>query len=95
MVVYGLSISGYVAFLVYGYRTAAGRALTIGWKVIAAPALLLVAWMTLINFLYLLVQVAIGIERVGVVDACSCAGAFHSTRVPRARRRSSASSSGW
>ncbi len=76
MVVYSLSISGYVAFLVYGYRSAAGRALTIGWKVIAAPALLLVAWMTLVNFLYLLAQVAIGIERVGVVDGVRALARF-------------------
>ena len=76
MVIYGLSISSYLAFIVYGYRTSAGRALTIGLKVIAAPALLLVAWTTLINFLYLLVQVAIGVERVGVIEGVQAVARF-------------------
>lgn len=69
MCVYGLSVTGYVAFIVYGYRGAEGRALLIGWTVLAAlSATVLVAWITVVNFLYLLTQVAIAIEGVGVTD---------------------------
>jgi hypothetical protein len=76
MLLYAVTLAAYVAFLVYGYRSAAGRAVTIGWKVVAAPALLLVAWMTVINFLYLLVQVAIGVDHVGVVDGVRAVARF-------------------
>ena len=38
MVVYALSVAGYLAFVVYGYRAAEGRVLIIGWTFIAALA---------------------------------------------------------
>jgi hypothetical protein len=76
MLVYGVSIAAYVAFLVYGYPTAAGRLLTIGLKLVAAPAVLLVAWTTLVNFLYVLVQVAVAVERVGVTDGVRSVARF-------------------
>jgi len=70
MAVYALSITAYVVFVLYGYRAAEGRALIIGWTVIAAlAAVLLVSWITVINLLYLLMQIAIAVERVGVADA--------------------------
>ena len=70
MAVYGASGAGYLAFVVVGYRTAAGRALIIGWTLVAGlAALVLVAWITLVNVLYLLLQIAIAIEDVGIVDA--------------------------
>jgi len=67
MLVYGATIAAYLAVIVSGYRAAEGHALRIGWKVFAQPALLLVAWTTVVNFLYLLVQVAVAVEGIGVV----------------------------
>ena len=71
MVVYGLSIAGYLAFVLYGYRAAEGRVLILGWTFIAAlAAAMLVAWITVINFLYLLLQIAMAVEGVGVAQGC-------------------------
>ena len=38
MVVYALSVAGYLAFVLYGYRAAEGRVLILGWTFIAAIA---------------------------------------------------------
>jgi hypothetical protein len=69
MVVYALAAAGYLAFVAYGYRTAEGRALMIGWTFIAAlAAAMLVAGITVINFLYLLLQIAMAVEGVGLAQ---------------------------
>lgn len=71
MVVYAVSAGGYLAFVVYGYRAAEGRVLIIGWTFVAAiSAALLVAWLMVVNMLYLLLQIAIAVEGVGVGDGC-------------------------
>jgi len=71
MIVYGVSAGGYLAFVVYGYRAAEGRALIIGWTFVAAlSAAMLVAWMTIVNMLYLLLQIAMAVEGIGLADAC-------------------------
>jgi hypothetical protein len=70
MLVYAVSAGGYLAFVVYGYRAAEGRALIIGWTFVAAmSAALLVAWMTVVNMLYLLLQIAIAVDGIGLSDA--------------------------
>ncbi len=70
MVVYLLSGLSYLAFVVYGYQAAGGRLVIIGWTLVAALAAgALVAWITLVNFVYLLLQIVIAIEDVGPVDA--------------------------
>jgi len=75
--IYALSIVGYLVFVAYGYRAVEGRALIIGWTVIATlAAALLVAWFTVINLLYLLVQIAMTVERVGVVDGMRATAHF-------------------
>jgi hypothetical protein len=77
MVVYALSIAGYLGFVLYGYRAAEGRVLILGWTFIAAlAAAMLVAWMTVINFLYLLLQIAMAVEGVGVAQGCRAAARF-------------------
>jgi hypothetical protein len=77
MIVYAISIGGYLSFVVYGYRAAEGRALIIGWTFIAAvAAALLVVWFTMVNLVYLLLQIAMGVDGVGVTDACRAAGRF-------------------
>ena len=71
MIVYAVSAGSYLAFVVYGYRAAEGRALIIGWTFVAAmSAALLVAWMTVVNMLYLLLQIAMAVDGIGVSDSC-------------------------
>ena len=63
MAVYALSGAAYLAFVVYGYRAATDRFLVVGWTFVAAlSAALLVAWITLVNLLYLLMQIAIAVD---------------------------------
>jgi hypothetical protein len=77
MVVYGLSVTGYLTFVIYGYRVVAGRALVLGWTVIAAlAAALLVVWITIVNLLYLLTQVAMAVDGVGLGDAARAVARF-------------------
>src|SRR5204863_2193059 len=71
MIVYAVSAGAYLVFVVYGDRAAEGRALIIGWTFVAAlSAAMLVAWMTIVNMLYLLLQISIAVEGIGVADAC-------------------------
>ena len=77
MVVYAASGGAYLVFVVYGYRAADGRFLIIGWTFIAAlAASLLVVWITLVNLVYLLLQIAMAIEDVGLVAACGAVARF-------------------
>ena len=70
-------IGGYLTFVVYGFRAVEGRALIIGWTFIAAlAAALLVAWFTVVNLLYLLVQIAVAVEGVGLAEGCRAAARF-------------------
>jgi hypothetical protein len=77
MVIYGLAVAGYLTFVAYGYRLAEGRVLMIGWTVLAAlAAAMVVAWITVVNFLYLLLQIAMAVEGVGLVHGARAAGRF-------------------
>jgi hypothetical protein len=77
MLVYGASIGGYLVIVVYGYRSATDRFLIVGWTFIAAlAAASLVAWITVVNFLYLLTQIAMAVEHVGVADGGRAVGRF-------------------
>jgi hypothetical protein len=77
MIVYGLSAAAYLTFVIYGYRVAEGRALLIGWTLIAAmAAAVLVAWITVVNFLYLLAQIAIAADDSAVTDAVRAVARF-------------------
>jgi hypothetical protein len=77
MLVYGVSVGAYLAFVIYGYRAAEGRVLIIGWTFIAALAAgLLVAWITVINCLYLLLQIAMAVDGVGLAQGCRAAARF-------------------
>ena len=70
MVVYAVSGAAYMAFVFYGYRAATDRFLLVGWTFAAAlSAALLVAWITLVNLLYLLMQIAIAVEGGGLTKA--------------------------
>jgi len=77
MLVYAVSIAAYLAFVVYGYRAAGDRVLVIGWTFIAALATgVLIAWITLMNSVYLLLQIAIAVDDVGVAEACRATAHF-------------------
>lgn len=75
MLVYAASIGGYAALVVYGYR-AMGRAVLWGWTVAAIAGALLVVWFTLVNVLYLLMQIAMAVEGVGVAAAARAVAQF-------------------
>ena len=77
MLVYGLSAALYLAFVVYGYRAAGDRFVIIGWTFVAALAAgLLVAWITCVNLVYLLLQIAMACEPTGLADACRAVTRF-------------------
>jgi hypothetical protein len=77
MIVYAVSVGSYLAFVAYGYRAVEGRVLIIGWTFVAAiSAALLVAWMTLVNMVYLLLQIAMAVEGVGVTDGVRATARF-------------------
>jgi hypothetical protein len=77
MLVYALSAAAYLTFIVLGYRTAGTDEGVLGWAFIAAlSAVALVLWITVINLLYLLMQIAIAIENVGLPDAGRAVGRF-------------------
>jgi hypothetical protein len=70
MVLYGVSGLGYLVFVVIGYRAAGDQVWIIGWTVIAAAAAgALVLWITAVNLVYLLLQIAIAVDDVGPLDA--------------------------
>jgi hypothetical protein len=77
MVVYALSAVAYLAFVVYGYRAAEGRILIIGWTFIAAlGAAVLIGWITLVNLLYLLLQISMAVEGIGLGEAVRATARF-------------------
>jgi hypothetical protein len=75
--VYLVSGAAYLAFIVYGFRAAEGQALMIGWTfVAAASAILLVLWITAVNLVYLLLQIATAAGGFGFADALRAVGRF-------------------
>jgi hypothetical protein len=77
MVVYGASGVAYLALVVYGYRAAGGRFFLIGWTFVAALAAgVLVTWITVVNWVYLLVQIVMAADDVGVAAAAMTAARF-------------------
>ena len=70
IVVYGVTGVAYLAIVLGGYRLAANPGVFVGWTVIAklfSGALLV--WITLINLFYLLVQMIIAVDDIGVRTA--------------------------
>jgi len=77
MVVYATTGGAYVTFVVYGYRAVAGRWLIIEWTFIAAiAAALLVGWITLINWCYLLLQIAMATQDIGLAPGVVAVSRF-------------------
>jgi hypothetical protein len=69
LVAYTITAAAYLGFLVGGYSLV-GRSGVLGWTFAAALASsTLVVWITIVNFFYLLTQMAIAMEDLGVRQA--------------------------
>jgi hypothetical protein len=70
MVAYALTGVAYLAFIVYGYRAAGDGVLFVGWTVLAAIATIaLFLWITAVNLVYLLLQIAMAAGHPSLRDA--------------------------
>ncbi len=76
MLVYALSIAACFAVVVYSYRAAGERFLLIAWTIAALAGGLLVAWVTLVNVVYLLLQITMAHDESGIADACRAVARF-------------------
>ena len=73
---YAVSGVVYLTCVVYGYRATEGVVSVIGWTAIAAFATaVLILWITLVNLFYLLLQLAMAADNIGLADACAFGGA--------------------
>jgi hypothetical protein len=74
---YGITGIVYLGFVVGGYSLAGNPGVLLGWTVAAALASsALIVWITLVNFFYLLTQMVIAVEDVGVRAAAGRAFRF-------------------
>ncbi|MGH9371597.1 MAG: hypothetical protein ACRD15_08720 [Vicinamibacterales bacterium] len=79
LAVYGATAIAYLGFVVGGYRLAGNPGVLLGWTMAAALASsVVVVWITLVNFFYLLTQLVMAVEDVGVRKAVR--GAFRFVR---------------
>lgn len=70
LLVYGLTAAVYLLFVVGGLAVAGNPGVLLGWTMAAALASsALVVWITIVNFFYLLTQMVIAVEDVGVRSA--------------------------
>ena len=67
MIAYVISGVGYLTIVVGGYELASQSALLLGWTMMAAViSSAFVVWITIVNLIYLLAQIAIAMEDIGV-----------------------------
>lgn len=78
IVIYLVSAAAYMAFVGYiVFGLPLGAAPSFAWAlVLAGPAVALVAWITLVNLLYLLLQIATAAEDAGLVAAARAVWRF-------------------
>jgi hypothetical protein len=69
VLVYLLSASAFVAAVVLAFRATQGPLLLFGWSIATLGAGALLLWITLVNFIYLLMQIAIAADDLRVIDA--------------------------
>jgi hypothetical protein len=75
LAVYGFTAIAYLGFVVGGLSLVGNAGVLLGWTVAAALASsVLIVWVTLVNFFYLLTQMVMAVEDVGVRSAMR--GAF-------------------
>jgi hypothetical protein len=67
LAVYAATAFAYLAFVVGGYTLVGNPGVLLGWTIAAALASsILIVWITLVNFFYLLTQILIAVEDLGV-----------------------------
>jgi hypothetical protein len=77
LVVYAVTAAVYIGFIVGGYALVDNSGVLLGWGMAAAIASsALVVWITVINFLYLLTQMAIAVDDIGVRAGMGRVAAF-------------------
>lgn len=77
LLAYAVTAGAYLGFIVGGYTLAENTGVLLGWTVAAALASsVLVVWITIVNFLYLLTQMVVAVEDVGVRTAMRAVAAF-------------------
>jgi hypothetical protein len=82
LLVYGLSAGLYLAVVVMGYGLMGEREVVVWWTGIAALAsTILVVWITLVNLIYLLIQMVVVAEDVSVRRAAARTLAFVQRRL--------------
>ena len=82
LAVYGLTGAVYLALIFGGYLLVGETGLLLGWTFLAAAASSgLIVWITLVNLLYLLVQVVIAVDNLSVGAAIRQVGAFLQARL--------------
>ncbi|MGH9310730.1 MAG: hypothetical protein ACRD1U_15245 [Vicinamibacterales bacterium] len=83
LAVYGLTAVVYLAFVLGGYTLTGNPGVLLGWTMAAALASsALVVWITLVNFFYLITQLVIAVEDVGVRQAIRRAFRFIGASLP-------------
>jgi hypothetical protein len=77
ILVYAASAAAYLGFVALGYRGISDSVLVIGWTFVAAVAGgALLVWITAVNLIYLLVQIAIAAGDMSIVDALRAVARF-------------------
>lgn len=77
LLVYAATAGAYFALLFGGYALADNVGILLWWTVIvAAASSAVIVWITLVNFIYLLVQLVIAVDDVGVRAALRKVGRF-------------------
>ncbi len=77
LIAYGATAVAYLTLVVGGYTLAGNSGVLLGWTLAAALASsALVVWITVINFLYLLTQMAIAVEDLSVREGIVRVGQF-------------------
>ena len=76
MGVYAISVAGYLLLVIAGYRVMRDSALIQWTFATAAMSIALVAWITLVNLVYLLLQVGVAVGNTSVRGALRSLGRF-------------------
>lgn len=83
MAVYAVTGAAYLSFIVYGYRSAGEGGFIVGWTLIAGlSAVALVLWITTVNLLYLLLQIATAAEDAPLTEAVRDVARFVRAALP-------------
>jgi hypothetical protein len=82
LIVYAATAAAYLTFMVGGYSIVANAGELLGWTIAAALASsALIVWITLVNFFYLLTQMVIAVEDVGLRAAFTRVARFVRARL--------------